>query len=198
MSADSTAPFVVDRAHSATLPTPDTGCNASQRTAPNCNTRPTHLEIGASNARRSQLLHFKSVHDLLEQGTRGIGDCCTDTKVMAIRYDERASHLRRPAIASPYVGGSDQEPRDIRTLWRWRESRRGPSFLKIGGRYFYTIGALRLPALMGSDWNCRRQTLGQIPTTLRNTRVKWAWSHIPQARATCERGSRVFSMMTWA
>ncbi len=26
---------------------------------------------------------------------------------------------------------------------RWRESRRGPSFLKIGGRYFYTIGALR-------------------------------------------------------
>jgi hypothetical protein len=33
--------------------------------------------------------------------------------------------------------------RDIRTLRRWRESRRGPSFLKIGGRYFYTIGALR-------------------------------------------------------
>jgi hypothetical protein len=128
----------------------------------------------------------------------GIGDCRTDTKVMAIRNDERASHLRRPAIASPRVCGTDQEPRDIRTLWRWRESRRGPSFLKIGGRYFYTIGALRLPALMDSDWNCRRQTLGLIPTTLRNTRVKWAWSHIPQARATCERGSRVFSMMTWA
>jgi hypothetical protein len=49
----------------------------------------------------------------------------------------------KSAIASPYVGGSDQNPRDIRTLRRWRESRRGPSFLKIGGRYFYTIGALR-------------------------------------------------------
>lgn len=49
----------------------------------------------------------------------------------------------KSAIASPYLGGSDQKPRDIRTLRRWRESRRGPSFLKIGGRYFYTIGALR-------------------------------------------------------
>jgi hypothetical protein len=49
----------------------------------------------------------------------------------------------KSAIASPYVGGSDRKPRDIRTLRRWRESRRGPSFLKIGGRYFYTIGALR-------------------------------------------------------
>ena len=49
----------------------------------------------------------------------------------------------KSAIASPYLGGSDQNPRDIRTLRRWRESRRGPSFLKIGGRYFYTIGALR-------------------------------------------------------
>src|SRR5277367_446970 len=49
----------------------------------------------------------------------------------------------KSAIASPYLGGSDQKPRDIRTLRRWRESRRGPSFLKIGGRYFYTICALR-------------------------------------------------------
>ena len=49
----------------------------------------------------------------------------------------------KSAIASPYLGGSDQKPRDIRTLRRWRESRRGPSFLKIGGRYFYTIGSLR-------------------------------------------------------
>lgn len=49
----------------------------------------------------------------------------------------------KSAITSPYLGGSDQKPRDIRTLRRWRESRRGPSFLKIGGRYFYTIGALR-------------------------------------------------------
>jgi hypothetical protein len=49
----------------------------------------------------------------------------------------------KSAVASPYLGGSDQKPRDIRTLRRWRESRRGPSFLKIGGRYFYTVGALR-------------------------------------------------------
>jgi hypothetical protein len=49
----------------------------------------------------------------------------------------------KSAIASPYLGGSDQKPRDIRTLRRWRESRREPSFLKIGGRYFYTVGALR-------------------------------------------------------
>jgi hypothetical protein len=49
----------------------------------------------------------------------------------------------KSAIASPYLGGSDRKPRDIRTLRRWRESRRGPSYLKIGGRYFYTIGALR-------------------------------------------------------
>jgi hypothetical protein len=49
----------------------------------------------------------------------------------------------KSAIASPYLGGSDRKPRDIRTLRRWRESRRGPSYLKIGGRYFYTISALR-------------------------------------------------------
>jgi hypothetical protein len=61
-------------------------------------------------------------------------------------WDRRPSTQMIPeksAIASPYLGGSDQKPRDIRTLRRWRESRRGPSFLKIGGRYFYTIGALR-------------------------------------------------------
>jgi hypothetical protein len=49
----------------------------------------------------------------------------------------------KSVAASPYVGGSNQKPRDIRTLRRWRKSRRGPSYLKIGGRYFYTIGALR-------------------------------------------------------
>jgi hypothetical protein len=49
----------------------------------------------------------------------------------------------KSAITSPYLGGSNQKPRDIRTLRRWRESRRGPSFLKIGGRYFYTLSALR-------------------------------------------------------
>jgi len=49
------------------------------------------------------------------------------------------------AVTSPYIGGSAQNPRDIRTLRRWRKSlpRRGPTYLKIGGRYFYTIGALR-------------------------------------------------------
>jgi hypothetical protein len=47
------------------------------------------------------------------------------------------------AATSPYLGGSEQNPRDIRTLRRWRRSRRGPAYLKIGGRYFYTIGALR-------------------------------------------------------
>jgi hypothetical protein len=51
----------------------------------------------------------------------------------------------KAAAASPYIAGSDRQPRNIRTLRRWRKSRpaRGPSFLKIGGRYFYTIGALR-------------------------------------------------------
>ncbi len=51
----------------------------------------------------------------------------------------------KAAAASPYLAGSGRQPRNIRTLRRWRKSRptRGPSFLKIGGRYFYTIGALR-------------------------------------------------------
>ena len=49
----------------------------------------------------------------------------------------------KSAATSPYVGGSDQRPRDIRTLRRWRKTRRGPSYLKIGGRYFYTVAALR-------------------------------------------------------
>lgn len=51
----------------------------------------------------------------------------------------------KTAAASPYLAGSDRNPRHIRTLRRWRKSHpaRGPSFLKIGGRYFYTIGALR-------------------------------------------------------
>ena len=49
----------------------------------------------------------------------------------------------KAAAACPYLGGSEQNPRDVRTLKRWRDSRRGPSFLKIGGRYYYTIGALR-------------------------------------------------------
>lgn len=51
----------------------------------------------------------------------------------------------KAAAASPYLAGSDRQPRNIRTLRRWRKSlpARGPSFLKIGGRYFYTVGALR-------------------------------------------------------
>lgn len=49
------------------------------------------------------------------------------------------------AACSPYIGGSDHRPRDVRTLRRWRiaSPRRGPAYLKIGGRYFYTVGALR-------------------------------------------------------
>jgi hypothetical protein len=72
-----------------------------------------------------------------------------------------ASHYTQPAARSPkeepfedasqrmclqyvsVVGGSEQKPRDAPTLKRWRDSRRGPSFLKIGGRYYYTIAALR-------------------------------------------------------
>ena len=48
------------------------------------------------------------------------------------------------AASSPYVGGSKERPRDGRTLRRWRmaQPRRGPAYLKIGGRYFYTVGAL--------------------------------------------------------
>ena len=51
----------------------------------------------------------------------------------------------KAAAASPYLAGSDRRPRHVRTLRRWRKAHpaRGPSFLKIGGRYFYTIGALR-------------------------------------------------------
>ena len=51
----------------------------------------------------------------------------------------------KTAAACPYLAGSERQPRNIRTLRRWRKSQpaRGPSFLKIGGRYFYTIGALR-------------------------------------------------------
>jgi hypothetical protein len=49
----------------------------------------------------------------------------------------------KKAAASPYVGGSDRKPRNLRTLRRWRKARRGPQFIKIGGRYFYTVGALR-------------------------------------------------------
>jgi len=51
----------------------------------------------------------------------------------------------KAAAASPYLAGSGRQPRNIRTLRRWRKSfpARGPSFLKIGGRYFYTVGALR-------------------------------------------------------
>lgn len=51
----------------------------------------------------------------------------------------------KAAAASPYLAGSDRQPRNIRTLRRWRKTvpACGPSFLKIGGRYFYTIRALR-------------------------------------------------------
>jgi len=51
----------------------------------------------------------------------------------------------KAAAACPYLAGSARQPRNIRTLRRWRKSlpARGPSFLKIGGRYFYTVGALR-------------------------------------------------------
>jgi len=51
----------------------------------------------------------------------------------------------KTAAASPYLAGSDRRPRNIRALRRWRKSQpaRGPSFLKITGRYFYTIEALR-------------------------------------------------------
>jgi hypothetical protein len=49
----------------------------------------------------------------------------------------------KAAAACPYLGGSEQMPRDVRTLKRWRDFRRGLCFLKIGGRYYYTIGALR-------------------------------------------------------
>ena len=49
----------------------------------------------------------------------------------------------KSAAACPYIGGSERRPRDTRTLRRWRVARRGPPFRKIGGRYFYTVGALR-------------------------------------------------------
>lgn len=51
----------------------------------------------------------------------------------------------KAAAGCPYVGGSKHRPRDTRTMRRWRSAlpRRGPAYLKIGGRYFYTVGALR-------------------------------------------------------
>ena len=51
-----------------------------------------------------------------------------------LEWENRPSTQMIPeksAIASPYLGGSDQKPRDIRTLRRWRESRRGPSYLNL-------------------------------------------------------------------
>ena len=51
----------------------------------------------------------------------------------------------KAAATSPYLAGTDRKPRHIRTLRRWRKlvPARGPSFQKIGGRYYYTVGALR-------------------------------------------------------
>jgi hypothetical protein len=37
--------------------------------------------------------------------------------------------LEKSAATSPYVGGSDQKPRDIRTLRGWRKTRRGLAYL---------------------------------------------------------------------
>jgi hypothetical protein len=62
------------------------------------------------------------------------------------RWDLRPATQMVPektVAASPYVGGSERKPRDMRTLRRWRAARCGPSFIKIGGRYFYTVRALR-------------------------------------------------------
>jgi len=49
------------------------------------------------------------------------------------------------AASAPYLVGTGQRPRNIRTLRRWRtaQPRRGPAYLKIGGRYYYTVNALR-------------------------------------------------------
>lgn len=49
------------------------------------------------------------------------------------------------AASSPYLVGTGQRPRNIRTLRRWRtaQPRRGPAYIKIGGRYYYTVHALR-------------------------------------------------------
>ena len=49
----------------------------------------------------------------------------------------------KSVLTCPYIGGSATKPRDIRTLRRWREYRRGPSYRKIGGRFFYEVAALR-------------------------------------------------------
>jgi len=51
----------------------------------------------------------------------------------------------RLAASSPYLVGSGQRPRNVRTLRRWRtaQPRRGPAYVKIGGRYYYTVAALR-------------------------------------------------------
>jgi len=49
----------------------------------------------------------------------------------------------KSVLTCPYIGGSQTKPRDIRTVRRWRECRRGPSYRKIYGRFFYEVAALR-------------------------------------------------------
>ena len=93
---------------------------------------------------------------MLVAGARAVGDLVEFREVRSqsepVCWPDLAGWDSRPptqmipekaAVACPYVGGSQAAPRDPRTLRRWREARTGPAFLKIGGRYFYTVAALR-------------------------------------------------------
>lgn len=82
------------------------------------------------------------------QSIPGVVRCLSSEPPDLAEWEQRSRTQiisEKAAAASPYLAGSTYRPRNIRTLRRWRKSHpaRGPSFLKIGGRYFYTVGELR-------------------------------------------------------
>ena len=95
--------------------------------------------------------------ELIDRASRGPQTITRNGRTAAVlvsaeeweRKTRRSGNLAEFFAASPLresglvVERSKDKPRDIRTLRRWRTGRRGPSFLKIGGRYFYTVQALR-------------------------------------------------------
>jgi len=70
----------------------------------------------------------------------------TEVLVDLAEWDQLPKRQQIPEkslVSCPYLGGSKRQPRNIRTIRRWRAARSGPEYLKIGGRYFYEVGALR-------------------------------------------------------
>lgn len=83
-----------------------------------------------------------------DDGKEPLADCGMSGAPDLAEWDQRSPTQmisEKTATAPPYLAGSELQPRNIRTLRRWRKAHpaRGPSFIKIGGRYYYTIGSLR-------------------------------------------------------